>query len=277
MDRALTLADVEGGLRLSVEAGWNQTAADWDFVISEGAARGAFVADRLVATAAAIPHGPDHGWVAMVLVTQDERGRGHAGRLVRWAIDHLASGGRVPGLDATPQGEPIYAAMGFVATGGLVRHLAQNPLRCAPVSGSGVRPAREADFGAMLAHDAAVFGADRAPILRHLLARAPGLAHVAVRDGAITGTVFARDGVNAAQIGPIIASDAATATALLDAALVAAPPGPVVVDAADQPAFVEALAARGFVARRSFQRMVLGAPRAEAAGRIYAIVGPEFG
>ena len=277
-DRLLTLADVTGGLRLSVEAGWNQTAADWEFIISRGAARGAFVADRLVATAAAIPHGPGHGWVAMVLVTKDERGKGHAGRLVRWAIDRLAAGGRVPGLDATPEGEPIYASMGFTATGGLVRHFAQSPSPMAPHPSPEVRPAGEADLAAMLAYDAAAFGTDRAPILRHLRARAPGCAHVAIHGGVITGAVFARDGVNAAHIGPIIADDTATASALLDRALAAAPPGPAIVDApADQPAFVDGLAARGFVPRRPFQRMFLGPPRAEAAARIYAIIGPEFG
>ena len=50
---ALTADDVDGGLALSGEAGWNQTAEDWALFIAQGHAIGfRDAAGTLVATAA---------------------------------------------------------------------------------------------------------------------------------------------------------------------------------------------------------------------------------
>ena len=49
----------------------------------------------------------------MVLVAKDFRRRGLASRLMRRCIDELVAGGRVPVLDATPDGQQVYRALGL--------------------------------------------------------------------------------------------------------------------------------------------------------------------
>lgn len=274
-ERSLTAADIEPALRLSVEAGWNQTAADWALVIAQGEARGLFAAGRLIASAATIPHGPHHGWVAMVLVTRSERRKGHATRLVRWAVDSLRAAGRTPGLDATPDGEPLYASMGFRPVDGFTRYHAERP---APLRAEGaVRPLARADLAAVAQFDASRFGADRTPLLTALADRSAGFAQVACPGGRVTGYALGRDGTHDTQVGPIVADGEATAEALLAAAL-ARIAGPVIFDVPlGQPRLRATLAALGFTERRPFTRMVLGVPRAEDEAAIRAVIGPEFG
>ena len=104
----LVRADVEGGLRLSDAARWNQTAEDWAFFVDQGEA---FAirdsADGLVATAAALPYGGGVGWISMVLVDARHRHQGLATRLLGACVDTLRGGGRVPVLDATPDGAAV--------------------------------------------------------------------------------------------------------------------------------------------------------------------------
>ena len=65
----LTSEGIDAGLALSDAAGWNQTADDWAIFIRNGQAVGfRDAADRLVATAAALPYGASAGWISMVLV-----------------------------------------------------------------------------------------------------------------------------------------------------------------------------------------------------------------
>ncbi|GAB5377108.1 MAG: GNAT family N-acetyltransferase [Acuticoccus sp.] len=278
--RALRPGDIASCLRLSTEAGWNQTAEDWALVIASGPADGLFAAGRLIATAAAIHHGAGHGWIAMVLVDPAERGRGHAKRLLGAMIDRLAGEGRGAGLDATALGQPLYEKLGFVAIGTFTRYAvtaAPLPAPSAPSTGNVIRPATAADAAAMAAYDAPAFGADRAAILAHLIARVPSAAHVALREGALAGYVLARDGVRATQIGSLVADDGATASALLQAAL-GMVSGPVFIDAADAHApFCTLLQDAGFAAQRTFTRMVLGPARTDDPQKVFAIVGPEFG
>jgi GNAT superfamily N-acetyltransferase len=121
--RPMTAADLPLGLRLSREAGWNQTPADWSRLLGLGPA-GCFVAEldgAAVGTTTTCVFGPI-AWVAMVLVDRDVRGRGIGTALVAHAIDHLDElGVRSIRLDATPLGEPLYRRLGFVAEYPLTR------------------------------------------------------------------------------------------------------------------------------------------------------------
>lgn len=275
--RALTPADIPACLRLSTEAGWNQTAEDWSLVVACGPAEGLFVAGRLVATAAAVHHGAHHGWIAMVLTDPPERGKGHAKRLLKAMMDRLAASGRTAGLDATALGQPLYERLGFHAIAAFPRYAAEAPTAVAVPAPGTIRRARSKDAAAIAAYDTPAFGADRSTILAHLLGRLPAAAHVAEIDGTIAGYVLARDGVRATQIGGLVADDPDTAAALLAAAL-GAIGGPVFIDAAEaQPGFCATLERFGFTPQRTFARMVLGTPRADDAQKVFAIVGPEFG
>src|SRR5947208_992421 len=118
----LAADDVAGGLALSDAAGWNQSADDWSFFLSAGAAFGVRDdAGALIATAAALPYDAATGWISMVLVDAGHRHRGIASQLVDACVASLRDAGRTPVLDATPAGAAVYARIGFVAGFGFER------------------------------------------------------------------------------------------------------------------------------------------------------------
>src|SRR5439155_829120 len=66
---ALTPERIAGGLLLSAEAGWNQIADDWRFMLDAGAGFGfADGSDRLVASGLTVDFA-DYAWISMILVT----------------------------------------------------------------------------------------------------------------------------------------------------------------------------------------------------------------
>lgn len=322
--RQLGPADVEAGLRLSAEAGWNQTADDWRFMIGFGRAIGADEPGRgLVASALVLPLGLRLSWLSMVLVARDRRRLGLGTTLLRRCIAAVQATRATPGLDATEQGRPVYGPLGFrdlypisrwvleveatsaghsrsrgcctpsplagegVQQGrtkgsamaeGVIPH--PSTLRDAAFSRKGrreapnVHPTSEADLPAIVAYDEPCSAIQRAPILRDLQARAPG--HIAEADGRLVGYALGRPGRNAAQIGPVVAEEAGTALALINAAL--APGGRFILDVPDaQGEVARFLQERGAARERGYMRMTLGpAPELSEPGRVFALAGPEL-
>jgi hypothetical protein len=150
--------------------------------------------------------------------------------------------------------------------------------RAAAESDPEVRQLDRADWASVMAFDSAVFGADRSGVLRDLAQRVPRAALVAEREGRICGASFARDGRLAVQLGPLVATDDATARALVAAAL-AEIAAPVFIDVADRHARIGAwLREMGFTAQRPLIRMAHGRDRAfDDPGRLFAVAGPELG
>jgi len=264
---------------LSDEAGWNQTAADWDMMLRIGWAPGLRAADGTpLASALAMAMEGDIGWISMVLVTASKRRQGIAQHLVGLCIAWLEERGLVPVLDATPAGQPLYASMGFTPILGIKR-LAGNG--DAPSDGSmpnglpdRLRDVTIDDIPWIAGFERVTFGAGREAVLRNLLSR-PGA--VALADGE-NGFVLSRQGCNATQIGPIVAHDEASALMMLQGAL-ARITGPVLIDALDaQPAIAALLEIRGFKVERTFMRMAKGLTRPFGdPSKQFAIAGPELG
>jgi GNAT superfamily N-acetyltransferase len=273
----LTPDRVPGGLLLSTEAGWNQVASDWRFMLASGAGFGfADASDRLVASGLTVDF-PGYAWISMILVTPAWRRQGLATRLMQSCIDALAARRLVPALDASPQGRKVYRRLGFRDAGTSTR--LGGDLRGAPSP-----PARDvaalapAELAAVAAYDSRSSGTDRTALLGHLLGRLPPAAFVARRNGDVTGFVMARQGRLSAQIGPLVAEDDATALALLARAGQAVG-GPVCLDLFDQRREMgDWLAGRGFRPLTRFIRMVLGpAAIVPEDHRTYVIAGPELG
>jgi GNAT superfamily N-acetyltransferase len=263
--RPLTPDDLPRAAALSRLVGWNQTPRDWALFLAQGEGRAIDDGqDALGATAAVIRHGAGLAWISMVLVRPDLRRRGHATALMRWAIGALA-GTRCVALDATPAGREVYRRLGFRDLWGFARW---SVLALPPVPGG--RPLQESDWPAVLALDAAAFGAPRAALLRDFAARAPAFV---TRDG----FAFARDGARGPQIGPVVARDDTAARALITA-MRAALPGDAVIDLPDaRGALRDWLAAQGGAIQRPFTRMALGADAPGDATMLAAVAGPEFG
>ncbi len=268
--RPLTEADLPRAAALSFLIGWNQVASDWSLFLRHGEGRAVDDGqDSLAATAAVIRHGGDLAWISMVLVRPDQRRRGHATALMRWAIGALG-GTACIALDATPAGQPVYRQLGFRALWGFARWSLPSPLP----AGGGVRPVTDADWPALIALDTAAFGAPRPALLRDFAARLPQAAFIAA-DG--SGFALARDGARGPQIGPVVAADGPTARALVAAARNALA-GAVVLDLPDRHGPLAGwLARHGGAPLRPFTRMALGAGTPGDASRIITVAGPEFG
>jgi GNAT superfamily N-acetyltransferase len=275
--RTLNIADLPGCLALSAEAGWNQTEADWRTILSIGEGRGLFVADRQIASAAIIPYGGRFGWICMVLVTKPEQRKGHATRLLRWAMERLGEMQLVPGLDATPAGREVYRQLGFNDIYGVTRLNAQSGGLAGGGAVNGVSPLAAADMATVADYDAPIFGADRSLLLDSLRRRMPHLAFTSMENGVCRGYVLAREGRNATQIGPLVADDMQVARSLLSEAL-SRIDGPVFIDLADRHGEIrDWLEQIGFTVQRPFTRML--ATRSEPLddpSRIVALTGPEF-
>ena len=273
--RVMTVEDIPDGLRLSGAAGWNQRDEDWRFLLERNPGR--FVValrdGRVIGSGGAVCYGSELAWVCMILVDPDERGSGIGTRIVSGVLDRIADM-RAVGLDATPQGQGVYARLGFAETSRLLR------LEAPPTGGeddeSPVRPIDPGDVDRVLAVDRSVFGADRGELLRLASSRAPSLC--VERRGAIVGYCFGRDGARARQIGPVVADDLETASQLVVTSLTGGSREPVVVDVpADRPDWLAALDEFGFVAKRPLVRMFRGSRPLGRPEQVWAIFGPEFG
>jgi GNAT superfamily N-acetyltransferase len=272
----LSLDDVPAALRLSSEAGWNQTAEDWAIFIRYGTVFGRQGPDgTLVATAAVLPYA-EFGFVAMVLVTPVWRKRGQATALVEAAIGSLRGRGLVPVLDATPAGASVYGRLGFKRIFDLCRwerNITSHSHRLQGFEPSG-RPAGIPCLSVFARLDAGAFGAERHFLLEDFLRR-PHTRAFALGN---SGFSLARHGYRATQLGPLVAETQSEAIRLLDISL-ADLDGPIFLDVAEQWTDIATwLESRGFRRQRPFQRMAFD--RTQAFGdpsRFMVATGPEFG
>ena len=278
---ALAPADAERGFALSTEIGWNQSADDWRYMLSNGAGFGRTNEDgKLIASAMALPYG-EFGWVCMVLVSPDYRRRGLATDLMNRVVEDLEAQGIVPGLDATPAGREVYRQIGFTDIYGLERlHTETVPDLPDESSRTPVRiePLTPSDIDEVAGYDSVLFGGDRKALLAHLVARQPDRAFAAWAGPWMAGYVLARDGREATQIGPVVAEDEDIAIALVERALRGLKGG-VYIDAMERNApFVDWLKSSGLAFQRPYTRMLRGrdAPMDDVE-RIFAAAGPELG
>lgn len=277
----LTPDDAGRGFALSTEIGWNQTEADWTYMLENGDGVGLTDGNgKLIASAMALRYGA-FGWVCMVLVAPDWRRRGLATALMNDVIERLTSKSIVPGLDATPDGREVYRRIGFLDIYGLERLVAERAeLTAVAPDGSEIRPLADADMAAVAQFDAPVFAGDRAALLRHLRDREPARAFGAWRDGELAGYVLARDGRTWTQIGPVIAVNTATAMALIaGAAQAGSGPNALLMDVMDYHAEVlDWLKAGGFEYQRPYIRMIHGSDEPlDRKELVFSPAGPELG
>ena len=278
----LSGADAGAGVRLSTEAGWNQTVADWHFLLSVGTGFGfANSEGELVASAVTLSYPEGIAWVGMVLVTAQARRQRLATLLMQRVLTHCAEERLVAQLDATPAGQTVYSAIGFHGIGKICRwRRGEGQLIASiPAIGSALRPLSAGDLEGLVKWDCPRYGADRGAVLRYLAASCPGMAFQATAaDRGLHGYCLGRPGRTATQIGPLVAESEATACDLLHAVLQQVH-GPVLLDVVVGCSGVERLLhAHGFRPEREFLRMARGVAGAgEPPDRIYATAGPELG
>ncbi len=272
--------DAGRGAALSAEIGWNQTEADWRYMLENGSGYGRSDGDgRLIGSAMALPYGT-FGWVCMVLVSEKFRRRGVATDLMNRVIEDLERDGVIPGLDATPAGREVYKHLGFKDVYRLERlwTLRYAPVDDGPATPVVIAPMTGAEIDEVAGYDATTFGADRAPLLRHLIDRAPECAFVARAGQWLAGYVLGRDGREVTQIGPVTAEDEDVAIALVRRALDGLEGGAVIDAAGHQDAFTDWLKRSGFAYQRPYIRMLRGRSLpVDQTGYVFAVAGPELG
>ncbi len=274
--RLMTLGDIPAGMRLKDGAGWNQTAHDWERLLS-ASPDGCFVAEcegRVVGTSATIIYEARFAWIGMVIVHPHYRGQGIGTSLLERAIRQLdARAVPVMKLDATPQGKPLYEQLGFVTEYDVERWALTRAV-AKPAVGTVLREIEDA-----LPLDREVFGADRSALLRSVAAETPEFVLVTRGEEAVNGYAFGRRGSRADQLGPWVARDEAAAATLLDEFLRRSVRELVFIDCVRANPWAVALAkARGFGFLRSLTRMFRGTNRFPGRPELVgAILGPEFG
>jgi ribosomal protein S18 acetylase RimI-like enzyme len=274
--RLMTAADLPLGLRLSRQAGWNQTEADWRRLLGLQP-DGCFVAEWAgtpAGTTVTCIFGPV-AWVAMVLVEESARGRGVGTALLREALAFLDRQQLATvRLDATPQGRPLYERLGFVEQFQVARYEGVLP----PAPGGARRPpARAEHWPALAALDGQVTGLDRSRMLLRLFAEQPGWVHAARRGDRCTGFLAARPGDRAVQLGPWVGSLPAARRLVADACADHAGRRVLLDVPVPNAAAVRLAKDLGLTVQRFFTRMWRGAPARERLEGLWASSGPEKG
>ena len=267
---------------LSIEAGWNQTVADWRFMLGAGRGFGCTGPDgKWQASALVLPLGQKLAWISMVLVTRERRRGGLGTGLLKRCIDEVRSADAVAGLDATEQGRPIYLPLGFRDLYRIsrwhfddVKDTAIHPPTCI-----GLRPIVPADLSRLALYDRPLTGMERPAILAHLALRQPGRAWISEdAGGKISGFVLGREGLMATSLGPVVADSEAIALALIAKAAASAP-GPFIIDVPEAHRALRAwLEEQGAKTPRGYTRMTLGEAKGlDDPSHLFALAGPELG
>lgn len=260
--RLLGVPDLPFADQLRELAGWNQTVADWRrFLDLES--EGCFLAEWNGAPAGTVTtliHSPQLAWVGMVLVHPEYRRRGIGRALLEGALEYLGRRGvACVGLDATPLGEPVYAALGFRRDFTLSRWEHRGWSKSQSVDLQGLREWAPSDQLAAVKLDTRAFGVGRVRLLAALASASRASWVSEAEAGKIDGFGMVRAGARAAYLGPVVATQAANGIRLVAALLAHAGSGPVYWDIPeDQQTVKDWAEAQGFVRQRSLTRMFRG-------------------
>ena len=272
--RLLQPTDIVEAVELSAAAGWNQTPADWRMLLdlAPESCFGIEADGCLASTATLLPLGSELAWLGMVLTRRDYQHQGFAKRLVAQALETAERMGiGTIGLDATGQGQPIYAAAGFVAGPAIERWSAN--LTAEPATSSQTPGPDWQDRIAAL--DRRAFGADRGELLRALRGNSQ---RIEVTE---QGYALARSGRQANYLGPCVAKTPAAARELIGSCLSGQIGHQIEHWVWDlfpgNSATAELAASFGFQPVRHLVRMYRGKPPQSELGLIHAAAGFELG
>lgn len=266
--RRLRPSDLDGALRLTRAASWNQIATDWErllFLEPEGC----FVLEcdgRVAASTTVLCYGKDLAWLGMVLTAPEFRRRGFAESLIVQALE-FAESRKIANLklDATDSGIELYRKYGFVDECEIERWR-RNP--------GPIEPAEVSPYSPDPVYDQMNFGADRTQLLKELAQS--GAASI-LEEGYSMG----RPGFSAAYFGPCVAKSGAVARRLVRWFLANHSEEAVFWDLfPDNKEAVRIAEEFGFSPVRRLTRMVLsrtGSHRISNSPEVFAIAGFEFG
>jgi predicted N-acetyltransferase YhbS len=198
----MTCRDIDLALRLFEVAGWGNTRADIERILSYEP-HGCFVANvdgEDVGMVATTSYGPV-AWIGNLIVAPEVRGRGIGTALMWMAINHLAeSSVSSVRLDAVPKAIPLYRRLGFKTEYKSLRFVGEATKRGL----AGIKPIMPGDIPGIRALDTRFTGLDREKILSRTLKEFPGLCFKAEIRGRLVGYIMGREGTDSFKVGPWI-------------------------------------------------------------------------
>lgn len=230
---------------LSAAVGWPHRPEDWAFSLDLGHGFVALDGEDVIGTILWWPFGDDHATLGMIIVAGAWQGRGCGRRLMEAAFAEI--GPRQVLLNATKEGLPLYAKMGFEDVGVIGQHqgvpngLAANE----PLDGASIRALQPEDLERAMDLDAEATGWRREGLLRRLAAVGGGL--VLERDGRLAGYALSRRFGRGHVIGPVVASDDGVARALIGAWIASHGDGFVRIDTPVSSGLAEWLTSHGLL------------------------------
>jgi GNAT superfamily N-acetyltransferase len=290
--RQMTTNDLPLGLRLSRQAGWNQTESDWLRFI-DMQPDGCFVVElngcSVGTTTTCIFD--NVAWVAMVLVDKDSRGQGIGTKLLRHSLDYLtARKVKTVRLDATDLGRPIYEKLGFVPEYELARFEGIVPsnitlggsLKAVGFGDGGGKAIPKLRLGLppftdIIEFDSRSTGTNRAKMLGRLFNEFPQNVRILTDGDKIEGFITVRPGGNAVQVGPCTATINAGPALLSDALNRCAGKAVFVDIPTGNICAVEIAESSRLKIQRRFTRMRRGERIKDNIRAIWASSGPEKG
>lgn len=238
--------------KLLAAEGWSFEVEELERLARLGGTLAAFDGARLLGFLTYVDHAPVR-WVGNVAVSPDARGRGVGARLVDAVVDAPGRGIRTVGLYSVEKAVTLYARAGFTPAGEAWAMRAEDAPQ--PRLPNGIEPMTDADLPAVFRLDRAATGMDRRALLGELFAAYPEHGCVLRDATGLAGYGFAKPYADVTELGPVVATGAAAANAILDALLaVTDTPHEATVLGANAPALA-ALQARGF--ERRFRTVVM--------------------
>ncbi len=276
--RPLRTDDRKAAMELSAEAGWNQTAQDWDFLLEDpqNISVAAVAGNKIIGTTVALDYAGQLAWIGMVLVNKAYRGKGVSKLLLQYIFENCKAAMK---LDATAWGEPVYRKFGFLPEYTILRMVNTSVANISIHHVDLPRQALSKDLSAIISLDETVLGTKREKLVAYYMQQYPGKAWMLEESNGIEGFALGRTGYRYHHIGPIVATTASQAILLLKQALAQLSGQPVVIDVpVDKKEVIQMLQELDFVKQRQFTRMYRNKnPFAGKVNRLFAIAGPEFG
>ncbi|HEY2508797.1 MAG TPA: GNAT family N-acetyltransferase [Streptosporangiaceae bacterium] len=271
--RRLSAAELADCIALTDDRGWAAEPAKWQLLFAAGEVYGApDPAGGLAGMVALTRYGSQLAAIGMLVVASRHGRQGLGGRLMQEVMTR--AGGAVLVLTATDMGRPLYERLGFTAVDTSIQHAGVFAAKPGDGSRLVTSPLRQAGLGPVLTADAEAFGADRRRVLTGLAGLADSFAGCGEP---LTGYAAAWQNGGTRVIGPVVAPDAATASALISQAA-AGRQGQIRLDVPGRQAELSRwLASRGLPAARQTTLMVRGGSLPGARERLWAQANVAIG
>jgi ribosomal protein S18 acetylase RimI-like enzyme len=173
-----------------------------------------------VGSISAVKYGSDFGFLGFYIVRPEFRGRGYGLQLWQEAMRRFQA--ENIGLDGVLAQEENYRRSGFRSA---YHHVRYRGIARAGAESAALTPISDVPFDGLLAYDASIFPAERAPFLRAWLGMNGSAGLAALQDGGVHGYGVTRACREGYKVGPLFAGDRATAEALLSGLAARLPDG----------------------------------------------------